>query len=111
MVLTDSPLQRFTHEYRVDAEHQPVIVVTAGVSGQVSGIRERLELLLPGREFATHLVNVGLHVHGHYIEVVNRLGQRVFRVAQQLRTTAAKTNERQSVVGQGIDVYSSNSSS
>lgn len=90
-----------------------MIVVTAGVSGQVSGIRERLELLLPGRELATHLVNVGLHVHGHYVEVVDRLGQRVFRVAQQLRTTAAaaKTNERQLVVGQGIDVYSNSSSS
>lgn len=82
--LTDFAPQRLADEYRVDREHQPVAIVTAGVAGQVTGVRERFVLLLPGREQATRLVFAGHHVRGYDIIVVYSLGQGVFRVPQQL---------------------------
>lgn len=84
--------QRLADEYRVDGEHQPVLVVPAGVARQVAGVRERLELLLSGVEDAAALGLVGRHVRRDDVIVVDRLVQRVFRVSQQLRANARRRN-------------------
>lgn len=91
ILLTDFTPLRFAHEYRVDREHQPVVVVPAGVTGQVSSVRKRFKLLLSGREHAAPIVFAGHHVRRDDVIIVDRLVQRVFRVSQQLRDDELKT--------------------